>query len=111
MFKGSIVALITPFRNGAVDERSFQSFIDWQIREGTHAVVPCGTTGESPTLSHAEHKRVVEGRGGGAGGRGGGGAPGRGAARPPGGPRRPGPWQTQPVRGGLVWGGDRAGSR
>src|SRR6202140_3145972 len=60
MFKGSIVALITPFRNGAVDERSFQSFVDWQIKEGTHAVVPCGTTGESPTLSHAEHKRVVE---------------------------------------------------
>jgi len=43
-----------------VDERSFQSFVDWQIKEGTHAVVPCGTTGESPTLSHAEHKRVVE---------------------------------------------------
>jgi 4-hydroxy-tetrahydrodipicolinate synthase len=60
MFKGSIVALITPFRNAAVDERSFQSFVDWQIKEGTHAVVPCGTTGESPTLSHAEHKRVVE---------------------------------------------------
>ena len=60
MFKGSIVALITPFRNRAVDERSFQSFVDWQIKEGTHALVPCGTTGESPTLSHAEHKRVVE---------------------------------------------------
>ena len=60
MFKGSIVALITPFRNGAVDEKAFQGFIDWQIKEGTHAVVPCGTTGESPTLSHAEHKRVVE---------------------------------------------------
>ncbi len=60
MFKGSLVALITPFRNGAVDEKRFQSFVDWQIKEGTHAVVPCGTTGESPTLSHAEHKRVVE---------------------------------------------------
>ncbi|HLJ20428.1 MAG TPA: dihydrodipicolinate synthase family protein, partial [Stellaceae bacterium] len=60
MFKGSIVALITPFRNGTLDERSFRSFVDWQITEGTHAVVPCGTTGESPTLSHAEHKRVVE---------------------------------------------------
>ena len=60
MFKGSIVALITPFRNGAVDEKSFQGFIEWQINEGTHAVVPCGTTGESPTLSHREHKRVVE---------------------------------------------------
>jgi len=60
MFKGSLVALITPFRNGAVDEKKFQDFVDWQIKEGTHAVVPCGTTGESPTLSHAEHKRVVE---------------------------------------------------
>ena len=60
MFKGSLVALITPFRNGAVDEKRFQDFVDWQIREGTHGVVPCGTTGETPTLSHAEHKRVVE---------------------------------------------------
>jgi 4-hydroxy-tetrahydrodipicolinate synthase len=60
MFKGSIVALITPFRDGVVDEKAFQSFVDWQISQGTHGVVPCGTTGESPTLSHAEHKRVVE---------------------------------------------------
>jgi 4-hydroxy-tetrahydrodipicolinate synthase len=60
MFKGSIVALITPFHDGAVDEKAFQSFVDWQISQGTHGVVPCGTTGESPTLSHAEHKRVVE---------------------------------------------------
>ena len=60
MFKGSIVALITPFRNGAVDEKGFQDFVDWQIGQGTHGLVPCGTTGESPTLSHAEHKRVVE---------------------------------------------------
>jgi len=60
MFKGSFVALITPFRNGGVDEKAFQSFVDWQITEGTHGLVPCGTTGESPTLSHAEHKRVVE---------------------------------------------------
>jgi 4-hydroxy-tetrahydrodipicolinate synthase len=60
MFKGSMVALITPFRNGAVDEKTFQRFVDWQIGQGTHGVVPCGTTGESPTLSHAEHKRVVE---------------------------------------------------
>ncbi|HXP32162.1 MAG TPA: 4-hydroxy-tetrahydrodipicolinate synthase [Stellaceae bacterium] len=60
MFKGSIVALITPFRDGAVDANAFQKFVEWQIKEGTHAVVPCGTTGESPTLSHAEHNRVVE---------------------------------------------------
>lgn len=60
MLKGSLVALITPFRDGAVDEKAFQSFVDWQISQGTHGVVPCGTTGESPTLSHAEHKRVVE---------------------------------------------------
>jgi len=60
MFKGSLVALITPFKNGAVDEKGFQSFVDWQIGQGTKGVVPCGTTGESPTLSHDEHKRVVE---------------------------------------------------
>ena len=60
MFKGSITALITPFANGKVDEKAFQDFVAWQIAEGTHGVVPCGTTGESPTLSHAEHKRVVE---------------------------------------------------
>ena len=60
MFKGSLTALITPFDNGAVDEDAFQSFVDWQIREGTHGLVPVGTTGESPTLSHDEHKRVVE---------------------------------------------------
>ena len=60
MFKGSFVALITPFRKGAVDEKGFRDFVDWQIEEGTHGLVPCGTTGESPTLSHAEHKRVVE---------------------------------------------------
>jgi len=60
MLQGSIVALITPFRNGAVDEKGFQAFVDWQIGQGTHGLVPCGTTGESPTLSHAEHKRVVE---------------------------------------------------
>ncbi|HEY1720849.1 MAG TPA: 4-hydroxy-tetrahydrodipicolinate synthase [Magnetospirillaceae bacterium] len=60
MFKGSITALITPFKNGAVDEKSFQSFVDWQIAEGTDGLVPVGTTGESPTLSHDEHNRVVE---------------------------------------------------
>jgi 4-hydroxy-tetrahydrodipicolinate synthase len=60
MFNGSLVALITPFKNGAVDEDAYQSFVDWQITEGTHGLVPTGTTGESPTLSHDEHKRVVE---------------------------------------------------
>ena len=60
MFKGSFPALITPFRNGAVDEEAFQRLVDWQIAQGTHGLVPVGTTGESPTLSHDEHKRVVE---------------------------------------------------
>jgi 4-hydroxy-tetrahydrodipicolinate synthase len=60
MFRGSIVALATPFRNDAVDERAFQDLVAWQIEQGTAAVVPVGTTGESPTLSHAEHERVVE---------------------------------------------------
>lgn len=60
MFKGSIPALITPFRNGAVEEKRFQDFVDWQIKEGSSGLVPVGTTGESPTLTHAEHKRVVE---------------------------------------------------
>ncbi len=60
MFQGSFVALITPFENGGVDDAGFQSFVDWQIREGTQGLVPCGTTGESPTLSHAEHERVTE---------------------------------------------------
>ena len=60
MFSGSIAALVTPFRGGAVDEAAFAGLVDWQIGAGTHGLVPCGTTGESPTLSHAEHKRVVE---------------------------------------------------
>jgi 4-hydroxy-tetrahydrodipicolinate synthase len=61
MFKGSLVALITPMReDGSVDEKAYAEFVDWQIKEGTHGVVPVGTTGESPTLSHDEHKRVVE---------------------------------------------------
>ncbi len=60
MFYGSICALITPFRDGEVDEKAFGEFVDWQIEEGTHGLVPVGTTGESPTLSHDEHKRVVE---------------------------------------------------
>ncbi|WP_262029927.1 4-hydroxy-tetrahydrodipicolinate synthase [Microvirga sp. Mcv34] len=59
-FKGSITALVTPFKDGAVDEAAFRSFINWQIQEGTSGLVPVGTTGESPTLSHAEHERVVE---------------------------------------------------
>lgn len=60
MFKGSITALITPFRNGAIDEAAFQSLIEWQIGQGTDGLVPCGTTGESPTLSHREHERVID---------------------------------------------------
>lgn len=60
MFKGSITALITPFRDGAVDEKAFQAFVEWQISEGSRGLVPVGTTGESPTLSHAEHERVVD---------------------------------------------------
>ncbi|WP_119307947.1 4-hydroxy-tetrahydrodipicolinate synthase [Cohaesibacter haloalkalitolerans] len=60
MFKGSCTALITPFNEGGVDYKAFESFVDWQINEGTHGLVPVGTTGESPTLSHDEHKKVVE---------------------------------------------------
>ena len=60
MFEGSITALITPFKGGAVDESSFRAFVEWQIEEGSDGLVPCGTTGESPTLSHAEHMKVTE---------------------------------------------------
>src|ERR1700761_6911026 len=61
MFKGSLVALITPMRaDGSVDEKAYAEFVDWQVKEGTNGVVPVGTTGESPTLSHHEHRRVVE---------------------------------------------------
>ena len=60
MFKGSYTALITPFRNGVVDEDAFTRIVEWQLSEGTHGLVPVGTTGESPTLTHNEHKRVVE---------------------------------------------------
>jgi 4-hydroxy-tetrahydrodipicolinate synthase len=60
MFRGSYTALITPFKGGAVDEAAFQKLVEWQIAEGTHGLVPVGTTGESPTLSHDEHKQVVE---------------------------------------------------
>ena len=60
MFTGSLVALITPFKNGSVDEKGFEKFVTWQISEGTDGLVPCGTTGESPTLSYDEHKRVID---------------------------------------------------
>jgi 4-hydroxy-tetrahydrodipicolinate synthase len=60
MFHGSIVALVTPFRNSRIDESAFQDIVEWHIGQGTHGFVPVGTTGESPTLSHAEHERVVE---------------------------------------------------
>lgn len=60
MFSGSITALITPFRDGKVDEAGYARFIEWQLAEGTNGLVPVGTTGESPTLTHEEHKRVVE---------------------------------------------------
>ncbi|WP_018262639.1 4-hydroxy-tetrahydrodipicolinate synthase [Methylobacterium sp. WSM2598] len=58
--RGSLTALVTPFRDGAFDEAAFRRFVAWQIEHGTHGLVPVGTTGESPTLSHAEHDRVVE---------------------------------------------------
>src|SRR4029079_14865126 len=59
-FRGSLTPLGTPLKNGSLDEAAFRSLVNWQISEGTHALVPVGTTGESPTLSHDEHKRVVE---------------------------------------------------
>jgi len=59
-FRGSITALVTPFKNGSVDEKSYRDLIEWQIAEGTNGFVPVGTTGESPTLTHAEHHHVVE---------------------------------------------------
>ena len=60
MFKGSIPALITPFKNNLVDFEAFNKIINWSIKSGSHGFVPCGTTGESPTLSHDEHKKVIE---------------------------------------------------
>ena len=60
MFTGSLVAIVTPFRQGKVDERALAELIEWQIANGTNGVVPCGTTGESATLSHSEHNRVIE---------------------------------------------------
>jgi 4-hydroxy-tetrahydrodipicolinate synthase len=58
-FRGSFTALVTPFKNGAVDEKAFRDLVEWQIGEGTNGLVPVGTTGESPTLSHEEHRKVV----------------------------------------------------
>src|SRR4030065_440449 len=60
MFTGSLIAIVTPCRNGKVDEQAFGDLIEWQIANGTKGIVPCGTTGESATLSHEEHHRVVE---------------------------------------------------
>lgn len=60
MLRGSITALITPFSGGAVDEKAFSSFVDWQITEGSHGLVPMGTTGENPAVTHDEHRRVIE---------------------------------------------------
>ena len=60
MFSGSIPALVTPFRDGSFDEKAFRRLVDWQIEQGSSALVPCGTTGEASTLSNAEHHRVIE---------------------------------------------------
>jgi len=60
MFKGSIVAIVTPFKNKAVDEKALSELIEWHIKEGTNAIVPCGTTGESATLNYEEHYKVIE---------------------------------------------------
>ena len=60
MIKGSITALVTPFKDGTIDEVAFGDFIEWQIKSGTHGLVPSGTTGESATLSDIEHRRVIE---------------------------------------------------
>ena len=60
MFKGSIVALVTPFKNDEIDEEALRKLVEWHISEGTNGIVPVGTTGESPTLDHPEHEKVVE---------------------------------------------------
>lgn len=60
MFAGSLVALVTPFKKGKIDEQGLADLIEWQIRSGTHGIVPCGTTGEAATLSHEEHTQVVK---------------------------------------------------
>src|SRR5436853_7559069 len=59
-FQGSIVAMVTPFRNGTIDESKVKELVELHVKQGTDAIVPCGTTGESPTLSHDEHRRMVE---------------------------------------------------
>jgi 4-hydroxy-tetrahydrodipicolinate synthase len=59
-FRGSFTALVTPFKNGSIDQKAFRDLVDWQIAEGTNGLVPVGTTGECPTLTHDEHKNVVE---------------------------------------------------
>uniref|UniRef100_A0A7C4AIK5 4-hydroxy-tetrahydrodipicolinate synthase n=1 Tax=Thermodesulfovibrio aggregans TaxID=86166 RepID=A0A7C4AIK5_9BACT len=60
MFKGSIVAIVTPFKKGKIDEKALEKLIEWHIKEGTHGIVPCGTTGEASTLDYEEHYRVIE---------------------------------------------------
>ena len=60
MFKGSMPALVTPLKNGAVDFDTLKRLVDWQIDQGSHGLVPVGTTGESPTLTHEEHEAVIE---------------------------------------------------
>lgn len=60
MFKGSMVAIVTPFKNGKLDEKAFEHLIEWHIKEGTHGIVPCGTTGEASTLDYEEHYKVIE---------------------------------------------------
>ena len=60
IFRGSFTALVTPFRNGSLDESAFRQIVDWQVAEGADGLVPAGTTGESPTLSQEEHRLIVE---------------------------------------------------
>ena len=60
MFKGSIVALVTPFKKGKVDIDAFKKLVKWHIASGTHGLVPCGTTGETPTLNDTEHKSLID---------------------------------------------------
>jgi 4-hydroxy-tetrahydrodipicolinate synthase len=60
MFRGSITAIVTPFSNGRLDEKAFKALVEWQIQQGTHGLVPCGTTGETPTLTHEEHDLVIK---------------------------------------------------